>query len=75
MIKLLNNNMLELCPQCGQNYERIRLQFGQVLIMSKSTQLKTPSNSRGLDPKWSNSTTLCRGSNSTPSEIEKGESV
>lgn len=56
MIKLLNNNMLELCPQCGQNYERIRLQFGQVLIMSKSTQLKTPSNSRGFR----------RGSNSTP---------
>lgn len=57
MIKLLNNNVLELCPQCGQDYERMRSQFRQVLIMSKSTQLKTPSNSRGLE-KWSNLTTL-----------------
>jgi hypothetical protein len=47
----------------------------EFLIMANSPQLKTPSNSRGLDPKWSNSTTLCRGSNSTPSEIEKGGSV
>jgi len=31
---------------------------GQVSIMANSPQLKTPSNSRGLDPKWSNSTTL-----------------
>lgn len=46
-----------------------------VFIMANSPQIKTPSNSRGLDPKWSNSTTLCRGSNSTPSEKEKGESV
>ena len=58
MIKLLNNNVLELCPHCGQNYERMRSQFGQVLIMSKSTQLKAPSNSRGVGPKWSNLTTL-----------------
>ena len=47
----------------------------EFLIMANSPQLKTPSNSRGLDPKWSNSTTLGRGSNSTPSEKEKGESV
>ena len=33
------------------------------LIMSNSAQLAPPSNSRGLDPKWSNS---------TPSEKEKG---
>ena len=31
---------------------------GQVSMMANSPQLKTPSNSRGLDPKWSNSTTL-----------------
>ena len=49
----------------------------RVLIMPNSTQLEslTLSNSIGLDLKWSNMTTLNRGSNSTPSEHEKGESV
>ena len=53
----------------------------RVLIMSNSTQLKTPSNSRGLNPKWSNSTTLRKsegeeydpkGSNSTLLKEEGG---
>ena len=70
MIKLLNNNVLELRPHCGHNCEYIvfairtilnYIEFGIIrkpigLIMSKSTQLKTPSNSRGFR----------RGSNSTP---------
>jgi len=52
------------------------------LIMANSPQLKTPSNSRGLDPKWSNSTTLRnsegeeydpKGSNSTPLNEKGGE--
>ena len=52
----------------------------RVLIMANSTQLNPPSNSRGLNPKWSNSTTLRKsegeeydpkGSNSTPLN-EKG---
>jgi hypothetical protein len=46
----------------------------EFLIMANSPQL-TLSNSIGLDPKGSNSTTLGRGSNSTPCEKEKGESV
>ena len=43
----------------------------EILNIPNSVYL-TPSNSRGLDPKWSNSTTLERGSNSTPYEKEKG---
>ena len=46
----------------------------QGLIIPNSVYLNL-SNSIGLDPKWSNSTTLSRGSNSTPSKNEKGESV
>jgi hypothetical protein len=33
----------------------------EILNMPNSTQLKTPSNSRGLDQKWSNSTPLEKG--------------
>ena len=46
----------------------------EILNIPNTVQL-TLSNSIGLDPKWSNSTTLSRGANSTPSEKEKGESV
>ena len=75
MIKGLNNNKLELRPQCGRNCERMCSQSEGVLIMAKSPQLN-PLEFEGVnDPKWSNSTTLRGGANSTPSEKVKGESV
>lgn len=39
MIKGLNNNKLELRPQCGRNCERMCSQSEGVLIMAKSPQL------------------------------------
>jgi hypothetical protein len=57
-----------------QNKERVliipnsvQLENQSSLIMAKSPQLNL-SNSIGLDLKWSNLTTLSRGSNSTPSK-------
>jgi len=40
MIKGLNNNKLEFCPQCGHNCERMRSQLERFLIMPNLTALQ-----------------------------------
>ena len=47
MIKGLNNNKLEFCPQCGHNCEYMYSQLERFLIIPNSVYLK-----------WSNLTTL-----------------
>jgi len=51
MIKGLNNNKLEFCPQCGHNCEHMYSQSERVLIMAKSPQLNPLEFEGGYDPR------------------------